>query len=104
VALEVVLDRGGVQLLAVVEGDAAAQLEDQRLVVGRPLVRGRELRHDVQLLVQVEQLVAQPREHDAADESARHGRVEDVRVLGQADAQGLRLGYASEGRKGENDY
>jgi hypothetical protein len=38
------------------------------------------------------QLVAQAGEHDAADEGARHGRVEDVRVLGQADTQRLGLG------------
>ena len=91
VALDVELDRRGVELLAVVEGHAGAQLERQRLVVGRPLVAGRELRHDLQLLVDVEQLVAQRREDDAADEGARQRRVEHVGILGEADAQGLRL-------------
>ena len=47
----------------------------------------RELRHDLQLLVDVEQLVAQRREDDAADEGARQRRVEHVGILGQADAQ-----------------
>ena len=90
VALDVELDRRGVELLAVVEGHAAAQLDGQRLVVGRPFVAGRELRHDVQLLVDVEQLVAQRGEHDAADEGARQRRIEHVGVFGQADAQRLR--------------
>ena len=38
VALDVELDRRGVELLAVVERDAGAQLDRQRLVVRRPLV------------------------------------------------------------------
>ena len=54
VPLDVVLDRGGVELLAVVEGDAGAELDRQRLAVGRPFVARRELRHDVELLVDVE--------------------------------------------------
>ena len=54
------------------------------------VVARRELRHDVELLVDVEQLVAQRREHDAADERARERRIEDVGILGKADAQRLR--------------
>jgi hypothetical protein len=54
-------------------------------------VAGGELRNDLQLLVDVEQLVAERREDDAADEGARQCRVEDVGVLGQTDAQRLRL-------------
>src|SRR5258706_3663 len=73
------------------KGHAVAQLERERLVVGRPLVRGGEHRHDVQLLVQVEQLVAQCRKHDAADESACHRRVKNVRVFREADSEGLTL-------------
>jgi hypothetical protein len=87
---EVVLDRCRVHLLAVVERDAAAQLDHERLVVGGPFVRSRELRHDRQLLVEIEQLVAQPREHDPADERARHRRIEDVGILRKTDAQRLR--------------
>ena len=54
----------------------------------RPRSRGeRELRHDVQLLVDVEQLVAERGEDDAADIGARQRRIEHVGILGQADAQ-----------------
>jgi hypothetical protein len=90
VPLDVELDRGRVELLAVVEGDVVAQLDRQRLAVGAPLVAGRELRHDRQLLVDVEQLVAQGGEDDPADEGARQRRIEDVGILGEADAQRLR--------------
>ena len=90
VALDVELDGRGVELLAVVEGDARAQVQRQRLAVGRPFVARRELRHDVELLVDVEQLVAQRCEHDAADEGARERRVEHVGVFGEADTQRLR--------------
>ncbi len=92
VPLDVVLDRGGIELLAVVKRDALPELHDQRLVVRRPLPRRRELRHDVELLVDVDQLVAQGREHDAPDERARKRGIEDVRVLGEAEAQRLRAG------------
>src|SRR5262249_50323389 len=52
-----------------------------------------ELRHDVALLVDVEELVAQRREDDAGGVEARQGRVEHVAVVAQADAQvALRLG------------
>ena len=64
-------------------------MDHQRLVV-RPFVAGGELRHDVQLLVDVEQLVAQPGEHDAADIGGGQCRVHHVQVLPQRDAQGLR--------------
>ena len=90
VPLEAVLDRGGVQLLAVVERDAGTELQRQRLAVRRPFVCGRELRDDRQLLVDVEQLVAHRGEHDAADEGARERGIEHVGVLGEADAQRLR--------------
>jgi hypothetical protein len=96
VALEVELHRGSVELFAVVERHAGAQLHRQRLVVGRPFPARRQLRHDGELLVDVDQLVAQCGEHDAADEGARQRGVEHVGVLGQADAQGLRGG----GRRG----
>ena len=95
VALDVELDGGGVELLAVVEGDVGAQLDRQRLAVGRPLVAGRELRHDGELLVDVEQLVAKRREDDPADEGARQRRVEHVGVFGQADAQRVCAGAAN---------
>jgi hypothetical protein len=95
VAFEVELHRRGVEFLAVVERHPLAQLEGKRLVVVRPRVTGRELGHDGELLVEVEQLVAKRIEHDAADESARERRIEHIGVLGEADAQrGLRRGCA----------
>ena len=82
------LCRLGVERLAVVEFDVRAQLDDERFAVVQGLVRQRQLRHEIELLVDVEQLVAERREDDAADIGAREGRVEHVRVLGEADAQG----------------
>ena len=90
VALDVVFHRGGVELLAVVEGDARSHLDGQRLVVRGPFVAGGELRHDVELFVDVEELVAQRREHDAADEGARQRGIEHVGILGEPEAQRLR--------------
>ena len=49
--------------------------------------RERELRDDLELLVDVEQLVADRREHDAPHIGARERRIEHVRVLGKPDAQ-----------------
>jgi hypothetical protein len=55
-------------------------------------VRQRELRHHVELFVDVEQLVADRRKHDAPDIGARQRGVEDVGVFGEPDAErGLRL-------------
>ena len=47
----------------------------------------RELRHDVALLVDVEQLVADRREHDTRRIKARQRRIQDVAVVAQPDAQ-----------------
>ena len=101
VALDVELDRGGVELLAVLEGHAGTQLEGHRLLVRAPLVAGGELRDDVELLVDVEQLVAQRREDDAADEGARQRGVERIGILGEADAQ--RLGLRGQRRASEQE-
>jgi hypothetical protein len=90
VPLEAVRDRGRVELLAVVERDAGPQLNRQRFAVRRPLILGGELRDDRELLVDVEELVAERREDDAADERPRERRIEDIGVLGKADAQRLR--------------
>ena len=49
--------RGRVERFAIMERHALAKVQDQRLRVG-PLVASRELRHDFQLVVQIEQLVA----------------------------------------------
>ena len=81
--VEVALERKfrglGIERLAVVEFDARPQLDRDLLAVGGCLVGQRELRHDVELFVDVEQLVAERCEHDAAHIGARHGRVENVR-------------------------
>ncbi len=50
--------------------------------------RQRQLRHDVELLVDIEQLVAKRRKHDTPDISAPERGVEHVRIFGKADAQG----------------
>jgi hypothetical protein len=54
------------------------------------------VRHDIELFVDVEQLVAQRRENDAADEGARERGIEYVRILGETEAQGLRAGGCGE--------
>jgi hypothetical protein len=98
VPLEVVLDGGGIELLAVVERHVRPDLHRQRLVVRRPLVGRRELRDDGELLVDVEELVAQRREHDAPDERAGECRIEHVRILGESEAE-RRLGVGGRGEE-----
>ena len=83
--------------LAVVKLDAGPELDGYFLAVGRCLVAQCELRHDVELFVDVEQLVAERCEHDAADIGAGHGRIEDIGILGKPDPQrGLRLNGCAE--------
>ena len=77
----------GVQRLAVVEFDARPELDRHFLAVGRRLVGQCQLRHDVELLVDVEQLVAECREHDAADIGAADRGIENVGILGNPDTQ-----------------
>ena len=101
VALEVELHGRGVELLAVMESDARAQLHRQRLAVLGPFPAGGQLRLDGQLLVDVEQLVAQRGKHDAADEGARQRRVQHVGVFGQADAKGLGGRSGRDGQQGD---
>ena len=59
------------------------------------------MRHEFQLVVDVDELVAQRREDDAADEGAGAVRVEHVGVFLQADAQRLRHGGHGEEAGGE---
>src|SRR5204863_3460707 len=83
---------------AVVEGDTRTDLDRERLVVRRPFVLARELGNDVELLVQVEELVAQAREDDATHEGAGERRIEDVGILGESDAERfLGVGGKAEG-------
>ncbi len=87
VAVEAVLGGLGVERLAVVERHARPELDGDGLAVGRGLLAERQLRHDVELVVDIEQLVAERGEDDAADIGARESRIEHVRILGKADAQ-----------------
>ena len=87
-AVEGELHGVGVEGLTILKFHVRAQLDRNGLSVRRGLVRERELRHDVKVAVDVEQLVAQRREDDAADIGARSGRIEVVRVLGKPDPQG----------------
>jgi hypothetical protein len=97
VSLEAVLGGFGIKRLAVVELHAGAQLDDDRLAVFRRLVAERELRHDVRLLIDVEQLVAHRRKDDSRGVEARQGGIEAVRIVAQPDAQiGLREGRAGQ--------
>jgi hypothetical protein len=77
----------GVERFAIVEFDAGPQLDRHLLAVGGSLMRQRKLRHDVEFLVDVEQLVAERCEHDAADIGACDRWVQNVRILGKTDAQ-----------------
>ena len=86
-ALEGELRRLGIERLAVVELDVRAQLDRHRLAVVGRIMGQRELRHDVELLVDVEELVAQGREDDASDIGAGERRVEHVGILGKSDAE-----------------
>ena len=82
-----------VERFAVVEFHARTQLDRNLLAVGGNVARQRELRHDIQLLIDVEQLVADRGEDDAADIGARERGIQNIGVLGKADAQsGLRAG------------
>ena len=88
---EAKLDRGRVERLAVVKLDPLPDLHDQAFVAVGPLPLGRELRHDVELGTDIDELVAQGCKDDAADIGARQGRVQQVGVLGEPDPQ-ARLG------------
>ena len=77
----------GVERLPVVKLDAGTQFDGHFLAVGGGFVRQRELRHDVELFVNVEQLVAQRGEYDTADISPPDRRIQNIRILGQPNAQ-----------------
>src|ERR1700751_6084330 len=88
-ALDVELDRRGVEGFAVLELDACAELDDEPLIAVRPLPFGRQLGDDFQLRTDIYELVAHGGEDNAADVSSRKRRVEDVRVLRETDPQCL---------------
>ena len=82
----------GIERLAVLEFYAGPKLDRDLFSVRRGLMRQRELRHDVDFLVDVEQLVAERGEDDAPDIGARQRRIENVRILGESDPErGLSL-------------
>jgi hypothetical protein len=66
---------------------------------GRSLI----VRMDLELLVDLVELLADVREHDAPHVRAREGGVEDVRILVQADHELLLLGVRREGREPEDE-
>ena len=102
-ALQSGLDRFRVHGFAVVEADALAQLDGDGFAVLGGLVRQRQLRHDVEPLVDVEELVAERRECDAADVGTRQRRIEHVGILGQTNAQrGLGHGRRADEQNGGN--
>ena len=100
VAFEGVFDGGGVHLLAVVEEDAGAEL-DEELGRGGPFVGEGELGDGLQLFVDVEELVAEAGEYDAADVGAGEGGVEDVGVFAEGDAEGLGRSRGGCGEEGQ---
>ena len=69
------------------EFHARPQLDRDLLAIGGSFMGQRELRHNIELFVDVEQLVAERCEYDASDIGAGHRRVENIRVLGETDAQ-----------------
>jgi hypothetical protein len=89
VALDVELHRLGIERLAIVEEDAGAQLQGEREAFGRPRSFGRKLRHIGQLRIELDQLVAHRRHHDAIDEADALRRIKRRRIRLQPDAQRL---------------
>ncbi len=75
-----------VERFAVVKLDVGTQLDGHRFAVGGGLVRERELRNDVELRVDVEQLVAERGEDDAPDIGPRKRGIEHVGIFGKPDA------------------
>ena len=86
-ALDVELDRCPVHRLAVMEDGVAPKLhgEGERIVRPRPF--GGQLRHVVEVPVDVDQLVAEPGEDHAVEEAAADRRVQHVRIALEADAE-----------------
>ncbi len=86
VADQLVLHRIGIEFFSILELDAVADVDDEVCRI-LPLVAGGEHRDDVQLGIDVEQLVAQAGEHDAADVGGTEGGIEQIRILTQADME-----------------
>jgi hypothetical protein len=84
VAFERELCGFGVERLAVVEFHSGPQLDGNLFAVRGGLVGQRKLWDDVQLFIDVEQLVAESRKHDAPDIGAPKRRIENVGIFGKA--------------------
>ena len=69
------------------EFDAWPKLDRHLLAVGRGFVGQRQLRHDVELFVDVKQLVAESGEDNAANIGAGDAGIEDIRIFGEPDAE-----------------
>jgi hypothetical protein len=84
--IEAGLDRVGIHGGAVLKFDAPAQWDQQGLRIGPGVAEGK-LRHDVELLIEVEQLVAQSAEDDTAGVSGGQGWIEHIGVVAQGNAK-----------------
>jgi hypothetical protein len=101
VALEIELHRLGVERRPVLEPHAFAQLEGDRPIVRRPGIAQRQLRHEIERRVGIEQLVAHRRQCDPPDEGAAERRVERIGILAEPDPQGLGIGGGADQRHDE---
>src|SRR5262245_40239066 len=82
-AFERELRRFGVEGLAVMKFDAGPQLDRDSLAVGRGGMGQRELWHNIETLVDIEQLVAKRSKDDAPDICPGERGIEHIRVFGQ---------------------
>src|SRR5262249_15721464 len=76
-----------VERLAIVKFDARSQLYDDGLAVGGGLVGEGELRYDLEVFIDVEQLVAKTGEDDAADVGSGCRGIKVVGIFGESDPE-----------------
>lgn len=86
-ALDIGDDGRGIERRLVVENHVLAQVHGQFGTVIGPFPVRRQLRHDLECRADIDQLVAQSRIDDAADEGARLCRVEDIGIVLETDTQ-----------------
>ena len=87
VALDAELDGSGVERFAILKLDALPQFQNKSLTAVDPLPLGGELRRDIELRSDIDELVAHRGEYDPPGVSARQGGIEHIRVVGESDAQ-----------------
>src|SRR6185312_17359050 len=90
-----------IERLAVLEFHVRPELDGNCLAVGGGVVGERKLRHDVEVLVDIEQLVAEGSEHDAPDIGPRERRIEDVGIFGKPDTE---RGFGERARRGNEQH